>query len=102
MMTPQQQLYVLAALGYVLMIGSKAWKREESSLGKWLISKNNVGFMVFALILVAATMMIGPGDEADLSSTMARTWAFGIAVTVSEAASAIVYGPVGMNRRKAQ
>lgn len=101
-MTPQLQLYVLAALGYVLMIGSKAWKRDESSLGKWFASKNNVGFMVFALILVASTMLIGPGDGADLTSTMARTWAFGVAVTVSEVASAIVYGPASMSRRAAK
>lgn len=101
-MTPQHQLYILAALGYVLMIASKAWKREENSFSRWFGSKNNLAFMLFALVLVAATMMIGPGDDADLSSTMARTWAFGIAVTVSEAASAIVYGPPSMSRRAAK
>lgn len=97
-MTDQQTIYVLAALGLVLSLFSKLWKRTSGTSWQWVV--DNKGYLLAAFVLTAATMLIGPGDNVDLGSYVARTWAFGIAVAINEAASAFASGPKATMTRK--
>lgn len=75
-MTDQTILYLLAILGYAGVVLTQI-RRRATTLEIWF--KENVWGLVSGLITAATLLLIGPGDNVDLGSYMARTWAAGIA-----------------------
>lgn len=75
-MTDQTILYLLAALGWAGVVLTQI-RRRSTPLDVWV--KENTWGLVSGLVATATAMLIGPGDNVDLGSYVARTWAAGIA-----------------------
>lgn len=75
-MSDQTILYLLAFLGYAGVIMTQL-RRRTTTVKVWM-SENKWGVLT-GLVSAATVLLIGPGDDVDLGSYMARTWAASIA-----------------------
>jgi hypothetical protein len=75
MLTNIEILWALFALGIIGTVLTQL-RRRTTTVGTWF--KENAWGLAAGLVSAATLFLIGAGDEVDMGSFMARTWAAGI------------------------
>ena len=95
-MTDQTIIYVLALLGWAGIIATQL-RRRTTTIKKWL-TENKWG-LVSGILATVTTMLIGPGDDVDLGSYVARSWAAGMAAGLTYLLGGNIPSPDASERR---
>lgn len=74
-MTDQTVLYLLAALGWIGVLYTR-YRMRDTTPEEWI--KENGAGIISSFIAVATFLLIGPGDDVELGSYVARSWAAGL------------------------
>jgi hypothetical protein len=98
-MSDQTIIYVLAALGWLGVVLTQI-RRRSTTMGEWF--KENRWGLGAGLVASGTLMLIGPGDNVDLGSYVARTWAAGLAGTAAYLTGGNTPSPNATLRRKKQ
>lgn len=96
-MNPQTTIYLLAALGWAAVIITRL-RLRETTVQEWFAE--NAWGLAASVVAGATIMLIGPGDNVDLSSYIARTWAAGIGAGASYLISGNIQPASSMNRKR--
>lgn len=95
-MTDQTILYLLAALGWAGVILTQL-RRRNVTVQAWF--EENAWGLAAGFIATATILLIGPGDNVDLGSYVARSWAAGIGAASAYLIGGNVVTGAGTNRR---
>jgi len=91
-------LWLLGVLGWALAIALRI-KNRETSVGLWI--KENAWGLGISMGTLATYLLIGPDNDADLGTRMAREWAFGIGGTAAAALSGAFQPKTSVDRKAA-
>jgi len=96
-MNDQQIIFLLAFIGWATMILTR-YKNRDTTTGDWF--KENWLNAVLSAMAVCSLMLIGPGDDVDLGSYVARTWAAGLGLGAGYLVSGNVQPKSATDRRQ--
>lgn len=91
-------LWILGILGWGLAIALRI-KNRETTVPLWI--KENAWGLGISMGTLATYLLIGPDNDADLGTRMAREWAFGIGGTAAAALSGAFQPKTSVDRKAA-